>query len=225
MKFKNFFRDNNSIKIIENEKEKKYEKFENFELFLEWKISEGGNSGIFYHLNEGFGDTIAPEYQLIDDLKWSDYNNNNKLEEWQKTGADYAMHTPDTTKKITKPAFINRKLCINDIDFCTLDNINEIKLYNFFSFKDEDGYIYGFDSGFGFKPGTGMQKEFLRETSLLANEVIMVGDSMADIESGNKIGMTTVAVLTGPLGRSELEKKADIVLNSISEIPSLLQKL
>jgi phosphoglycolate phosphatase-like HAD superfamily hydrolase len=37
--------------------------------------------------------------------------------------------------------------------------------------------------------------------------------------------MTTVAVLTGPLGRSELEKKADIVLNSISEIPSLLQKL
>ena len=68
-----------------------------------------------------------------------------------------------------------------------------------------------------------MQKEFLRETSLLANEVIMVGDSMADIESGNKIGMTTVAVLTGPLGRSELEKKADIVLNSISEIPSLLK--
>ena len=42
---------------------------------------------------------------------------------------------------------------------------------------------------------------------------------------GNKIGMTTVAVLTGPLGKSELEKKADIVLNSISEIPSLLQKL
>ena len=70
-----------------------------------------------------------------------------------------------------------------------------------------------------------MQKEFLRETSLLANEVIMVGDSMADIESGNKIGMTTVAVLTGPLGRSELEKKSDIVLNSISEIPGLLQKL
>ncbi len=47
--------------------------------------------------------------------------------------------------KLHGPAFINRKLCINDIDFCTLDNINEIKLYNFFSFKDEDGYIYGFD--------------------------------------------------------------------------------
>ena len=30
------------------------EKFENFELFLEWKVSEGGNSGVFYHLQEGF---------------------------------------------------------------------------------------------------------------------------------------------------------------------------
>ena len=98
-----------------------------------------------------------------------------------------------------------------------VDQLRENNIKRFF------GYIYGFDSGFGFKPGTGMQKEFLRETSLLANEVIMVGDSMADIDSGNKIGMTTVAVLTGPLGRSELEKKADIVLNSISEIPSLLK--
>ena len=107
----------------------------------------------------------------------------------------------------------------NDSVSSALNQLVENNIKRFFS------YIYGFDSGFGFKPDTGMQKEFLRETSLLANEVIMVGDSMADIESGNKIGMTTVAVLTGPLGRSELEKKADIVLNSISEIPSLLQKL
>ena len=43
------------------------------------------------------------------------------------------------------PAFINRKLCTNDIDFCTIDNIKEINIYNFFSFKDEDDFIYGFD--------------------------------------------------------------------------------
>ena len=107
----------------------------------------------------------------------------------------------------------------NDSVSSALNQLGENNIKRFFS------YIYGFDSGFGFKPGTGMQREFLRETNLLANEVIMVGDSMADIESGNKIGMTTVAVLTGPLGRSELQKKSDIVLNSISEIPGLLQKL
>ena len=28
------------------------EEFENFELYVEWKIPKGGNSGIFYHLKE-----------------------------------------------------------------------------------------------------------------------------------------------------------------------------
>src|SRR3546814_7450381 len=30
------------------------EAFENFELYLEWKLPEGGNSGIFYHVKEGY---------------------------------------------------------------------------------------------------------------------------------------------------------------------------
>lgn len=81
------------------------EEFDNFELYLEWKLSEGGNSGIFYHLKEGFKGPyeISPEYQLLDDLKWEELNNA-KLEEWQKTAADYAMYTPDNDQKIIKPA-------------------------------------------------------------------------------------------------------------------------
>ncbi|MFK7774899.1 MAG: DUF1080 domain-containing protein, partial [Saprospiraceae bacterium] len=46
---------------------------------------------------------IAPEYQLLDDLKWEEINDA-KLEEWQKTAADYAMHTTDNNQKIVKPA-------------------------------------------------------------------------------------------------------------------------
>lgn len=82
------------------------EEFENFELYLEWKVPEGGNSGIFYHIKEGkdYGiSEIAPEYQLLDDLGWEAINNA-KLEEWQKTAADYAMYPPDLSQKITKPA-------------------------------------------------------------------------------------------------------------------------
>src|SRR5680860_339989 len=30
------------------------EEFDNFELYLEWKLPKGGNSGIFYHLKEGY---------------------------------------------------------------------------------------------------------------------------------------------------------------------------
>ncbi|GMN10886.1 DUF1080 domain-containing protein [Croceitalea sp. MTPC9] len=81
------------------------EEFDNFELYLEWKLPEGGNSGILYHIKEGnWGPPeVAPEYQLLDDLKWEEINNA-KLESWQKTGADYAMYAPDTTQKIVKPA-------------------------------------------------------------------------------------------------------------------------
>ena len=77
--------------------------FENFDLSLEWKISEGGNSGIFYHVQEGEQYTApyqnAPEYQLVDDLSFS-----GPLEDWQKLGADYAMYPADPTQKIVKKA-------------------------------------------------------------------------------------------------------------------------
>lgn len=81
--------------------------FEHFELYLEWKLPEGGNSGIFYHVQEGHSGIpeIAPEYQLIDDINYAqlhditDYNlsvgnteNPSELQPMQKTGSDYAMY-------------------------------------------------------------------------------------------------------------------------------------
>lgn len=81
------------------------EQFENFELYWEWKIPEGGNSGLLYHIQEGDWSPpeVSPEYQMLDDLKW-EVINNATLEDWQKTGADYAMYAPDKGQKIVKPA-------------------------------------------------------------------------------------------------------------------------
>ena len=81
------------------------EEFEFFELYLEWKLPKGGNSGVFYNVQEGFQApyAISPEYQLIDDLGWEEINNA-KLEEWQKAGANYAMHEADLSKKQLNPA-------------------------------------------------------------------------------------------------------------------------
>lgn len=50
-------------------------KFSNFELSLEWKVSEGGNSGIFYLAQEIPGDPVwksAPEMQILDNAKHPD---------------------------------------------------------------------------------------------------------------------------------------------------------
>lgn len=52
------------------------EEFENFELKLEWKISQGGNSGIFWGVVESndYNNTYetGPEMQVLDDEKHSD---------------------------------------------------------------------------------------------------------------------------------------------------------
>jgi len=50
-------------------------KYSNFELSLEWKISEGGNSGIFYLAQELEGKPIyisAPEMQILDNERHVD---------------------------------------------------------------------------------------------------------------------------------------------------------
>ncbi|NQW28780.1 MAG: DUF1080 domain-containing protein [Flammeovirgaceae bacterium] len=94
------------------------EEFDNFELSLEWKLPAGGNSGIFYHLKEGFDSPpiVSPEYQLIDDENYTkihditSYNlslgyteNPSELKPLQKTGSDYAMHAADPKTKILHP--------------------------------------------------------------------------------------------------------------------------
>ena len=65
----------------------------------EWKISKEGNSGVLYHVVEDAKYSgpyqTGPEYQLIDDVGFPQ-----KLEEWQKTGADYAMNVPNESKKL-----------------------------------------------------------------------------------------------------------------------------
>tara|TARA_B110000483_G_scaffold243674_1_gene335330 strand:+ start:13444 stop:14445 length:1002 start_codon:yes stop_codon:yes gene_type:complete len=43
------------------------------------------------------------------------------------------------------PALKNRKICTNETDFYTLEPLNNLDYYDFFSYKDEEGFTYGFD--------------------------------------------------------------------------------
>ena len=69
------------------------EQYGDFELKVDWKVDKGANSGIIYHALETHDASYetGPEYQLIDDEGYPD-----KLEDWQKSGADYAMHPPSS---------------------------------------------------------------------------------------------------------------------------------
>lgn len=51
--------------------------YDDYELALEWKVSEGGNSGIFYHGRPGYDyiHDVAPEMQVLDDAAHPDGQN------------------------------------------------------------------------------------------------------------------------------------------------------
>ena len=76
--------------------------FTNFVLSLEWKISEGGNSGIFWGVFEGeqYGQPYltGPEIQVLDDEKHPDAKNGTT----HQAGALYDMVAP--SEKAVKPA-------------------------------------------------------------------------------------------------------------------------
>lgn len=76
--------------------------YTNFVLSLEWKISEGGNSGIFWgvHEDEKFGQPYqtGPEIQVLDDDRHPDANNGTT----HQAGSLYDMIAP--SQKTVKPA-------------------------------------------------------------------------------------------------------------------------
>ena len=41
--------------------------------------------------------------------------------------------------------FLKRKICTNETDFITMEEIIKIPYYNFFSYKDTDSFVYGFE--------------------------------------------------------------------------------
>ncbi|KAA6316337.1 hypothetical protein EZS27_033339 [termite gut metagenome] len=67
--------------------------YRSFALTVEYKLSQGSNSGIVFQVKEDakyqFPYETGPEFQLIDHENWSD-----PLEDWQIHGANYAMYPP-----------------------------------------------------------------------------------------------------------------------------------
>ena len=74
-------------------------KYKDFVLELDWKIEEGGNSGIFFRVSEDH-DYVwlgGPEMQILDNEAHSD-----AMKPETSAGSNYALHAP--IKDVTKPA-------------------------------------------------------------------------------------------------------------------------
>ena len=89
------------------------DEYDNFELDMEWKISEGGNSGLMFHVSEA--DSLdrtyhsGPEYQLLDNERHPDA----KIEK-HRAGDNYDLQK--STVETVKPAgeWNTTRLIVND---------------------------------------------------------------------------------------------------------------
>lgn len=87
--------------------------YENFELSLEWKIEDQGNSGIFYNVIESSENKrmyeTGPEFQIIDD-----HNYPQELTEQQKTGALSDVIAPAELVSNKPGEWNHTKIIVND---------------------------------------------------------------------------------------------------------------
>lgn len=92
-----------------------------------------------------------------------------------------------------------------------------------FGLSDHVEFVCGYDSGHGIKPAPGMLHAFCAAVGLQPSEVAMVGDNFHDLEMARAGGAgLKVGVLTGTSLRADLEPHADVVLDSIVDLPAFL---
>jgi phosphoglycolate phosphatase len=103
-------------------------------------------------------------------------------------------------------------LATNDTEAPATEHLTAAGVFELFDF------VAGSDSGWGGKPAPGQLNAFARQFDLDPQTVVMVGDSLHDLEAGRAAGMKTVAVLTGIATQPELAPYADAVLQDISHL-------
>lgn len=98
-----------------------------------------------------------------------------------------------------------------------------IAMLDAFAVRHLIDYVAGFDLGFGAKPDTGLVTGFCRKTGLAVEEIAVVGDTRHDLEMAASAGASlAVGVLSGVTGREGLADFADVILNSVAEIETVL---
>lgn len=108
------------------------EQYENFELKLDWKIAEGGNSGIFWGVIESadYNNTYetGPEMQVLDDDKHPDAKNGKDGN--HKAGALYDM-IPAANKKLKKAGVEFNQVVIKKLNNNVEFFLNGVKVVSF----------------------------------------------------------------------------------------------
>ena len=85
-------------------------------------------------------------------------------------------------------------------------------------------WICGYDSGLGVKPDPAVVRNYAAAVGLQPAQVAVVGDTLHDLHMAQDSGAgLAIAVLTGAVERDILAPQADLVLDSIADLPAALR--
>ena len=108
--------------------------YRSFAFTAEYKMTKGANSGILFQVKEDtkytFPYETGPEFQIIDHENWQD-----KMEDWQTHGANYAMYPPKT--KPFKPAGEWNRLLLLVVGNEVTQVLNGVVTVTYVKYSDE----------------------------------------------------------------------------------------
>lgn len=82
--------------------------------------------------------------------------------------------------------------------------------------------VHGYDSGFGSKPGPGMVTALAQMLGHAPDAMAVVGDSAHDLSAARGAGARFILVRSGPAPVADLYDAADLVVDSVDDLPALL---
>ena len=85
------------------------------------------------------------------------------------------------------------------------------------------GFVAGYDSGYGAKPGPGQLLAFADQVEVAPEATLMVGDSRHDLIAARAAGMVPVGVLTGVAAAEELRDLARVILPDIGHLQAWIE--
>lgn len=108
------------------------DQYGDFELIFEWKVLEGGNSGVFYRATEAERSPYwtGPEYQILDNERHADGANPET-----SAGSNYALHAP--AEDVTRPVGEWNRARIVVSGAHVEHWLNEVKLLEYELWSDE----------------------------------------------------------------------------------------
>ncbi len=113
------------------------------------------------------------------------------------------------------------------IGLCTINSANSIdQILKRFKLTDDFDVVVSRNQVGRYKPNPEHCTAALKELKVSVDEVMIVGDSITDIQAANEVKAISVGLPTGVSTREQLIKQgANYIITSISDLPILIERL